>query len=64
MISLFLVLLTIMGTVNVLNYRDIVTQADNTLALLQENGGSFPQKGDGPPPGRPGAYGYISGTSL
>ena len=38
MLSMFLVLLTIMGTVNVLNYRDIVTQADNTLALLQEWG--------------------------
>lgn len=43
MLSLFLVLLLIMGTVNLLNYRDILTTADETLALLSENHGKFPQ---------------------
>lgn len=44
MLSLFFVLLIIMGTVNVLNYQDIVVQADNTLSILKENDGSFPKK--------------------
>lgn len=55
MLSLLLVLLLIMGTVNLLNYRDIVAGADATLALLAENGGRFPQKGEGrPAPELPG----------
>lgn len=45
MLSLFFVLLIIMGTVNVLNYIDIVVDADNTLSILKENDGSFPKKG-------------------
>lgn len=48
MFSLFLVLLLIMGTVNLLNYRDILATADETLSLLSENNGRFPQA-DGKP---------------
>ena len=42
MASLASVLLVILGAANVLNYRDIVATADQTLALLAENGGQFP----------------------
>ena len=41
MASLLTVLLVIMGSINVMNYRHVVQQADETLALLAENGGSF-----------------------
>ena len=34
MLSLFLVLAIIIATVNILNYNEIVTQADSTLACL------------------------------
>ena len=44
MLSLFLVLLIIMGTVNLLNYEKIVSRADQTLSILKENDGNFPQK--------------------
>lgn len=43
MLSLFLVLLLIMGGVNVVNYRDILREADNTLYILAQNGGHFPK---------------------
>lgn len=55
MASLLIVLLLIMGTINIMNHRHVVQQADETLALLAENGGSFtmapPMKpeGDGAP---------------
>lgn len=42
MLSLFLVLTLILGTINVINYHDIVEDADQTLTILQENQGSFP----------------------
>lgn len=41
MASLLIVLLLIMGTINIMNHRHVVQQADETLALLAENGGSF-----------------------
>ncbi len=44
MLSLFTVLLVIMGTVNLLNYRSVLSQADMLLELLAENGGSFPKE--------------------
>lgn len=44
MLSLFLVLLIIMGTVNILNYREILTDADNTLSILKDNDGTFPKR--------------------
>lgn len=43
MFSLLLVLMVIMGTVSVLNYRKIVANADSTLAILRENDGRFPK---------------------
>lgn len=42
MISLLAVLLVIMGTVGCLNYIKIVSDADKTLSILEENGGFFP----------------------
>lgn len=39
---LFLVLAVIMGIVNLLNYREVVANADSILALLAANGGRFP----------------------
>ena len=42
MLSLFVVLAALMGSVNVLNYRSVVSDADQVLSLLAENGGSFP----------------------
>lgn len=41
---LFLVLVVIMGTVNLLNYRHILDTADNTLDILLSNNGRFPHK--------------------
>ncbi len=41
---LFLVLMVIMGAVNLLNYRHVITTADNTLEILISNGGRFPDK--------------------
>lgn len=59
MLSLFLVLFVIMGVVNVMNYRNIVRDADTTLAYLAENRGLFPERSDAaqkppmpPAPGR------------
>ena len=40
---LFLVLTVIMGIVNLLNYRQVVSTADSTLELLTANGGRFPE---------------------
>lgn len=48
MLSLFLVLGLILGAINVINYHNIVEDADRTLQVLQENGGSFPM-GQKPP---------------
>ncbi|MBE6789431.1 MAG: HAMP domain-containing histidine kinase [Ruminococcaceae bacterium] len=42
MLSLFAVLLLIIGAVNVYNYSNIVHSTDNTLSLLEENNGRFP----------------------
>lgn len=42
MLSLFIVLLVIVGGAAILNYRKVVFTADETLAILRENGGSFP----------------------
>ncbi len=42
MLSLVLVLTVILGAASVLNYRDITTDADSVLAILQENDGEFP----------------------
>ena len=42
MALLFLVLAVIMGIVNLLNYRQVVANADSILELLAANGGHFP----------------------
>lgn len=42
MASLFGVLLLIMGAVATLNYWNVLSDADSTLTLLAQNGGSFP----------------------
>ncbi len=43
MFSLMLVLTVIMGTVSALNYWNIVSRADVTLAILRDNNGRFPK---------------------
>lgn len=43
MLSLFIVLFIIIGTVNVLNYTRMVDDANRTLNILKENNGSFPR---------------------
>lgn len=45
MVSLLLVLTVIIGSVNIINYHNIVENADSVLELIAENGGKFP-KGD------------------
>lgn len=42
--SLFLVLFVIGGIVGILNYRKIVEDANQILAIMEENAGKFPQK--------------------
>lgn len=42
MLSLLLVLSVIFGVIGVLNYREIVTDADIVLGILEQNDGSFP----------------------
>ena len=57
MLSLFIVLTCIMGTVAVVNWQNLVENADSTLAILEENGGFFPKAEDflqdGRLPGKP-----------
>jgi signal transduction histidine kinase len=50
MISLVVVLMIIMAGANILNYRKVIKDADEILAVLMENDGKFPQtdnNGDG-----------------
>ena len=49
MLSLLLVLLLIMGAVNIVNYQEILTEADGILTILSDNGGTFPKRGETPP---------------
>ena len=52
-ISVFLVLFILIGAINFLNYRSLVSEADSTLQILSENKGFFPNQmrkiQDGPP---------------
>ena len=41
-ISVFLVLSVLIGSINVLNYRSLIAEADRTLEVLTANNGSFP----------------------
>ena len=43
-IAVFLVLALLIGAINVLNYRSLVSEADETLQILAENGGAFPRQ--------------------
>lgn len=43
MFSLLLVLTIIMGSINLLNYRKIVRDADTVLSILSANNGTFPK---------------------
>lgn len=42
MLSVITVLVIILGTANIINYRKVAADADEVLSLLAENGGSFP----------------------
>ena len=53
MVSLLAVLLVIMSAVNIVYYRQVMQDADNTLALLAENNGFFPKTNREPPPDEP-----------
>ncbi len=43
-VAVFLVLLVLIGSINLLNYRSLVSDADGTLQILAENKGSFPRQ--------------------
>ncbi len=43
MLSIFMVLLLIIGSVNIINYNDIKRSLDMRLTILADNGGVFPQ---------------------
>ncbi len=43
-IAVILVLFFLIGAINVLNYRSLVSEADITLQILAENRGSFPRQ--------------------
>ena len=68
-IAVFLVLFFIIGSINVLNYRSLVTDADITLHILSDNKGSFPRQmfreqdrpPDTQPPPTEGGYGSLFG---
>lgn len=56
MLSLFIVLAVIMGTIAVVSWRGMTDTADFTLSILEENGGTFPKDGfsaDTHQPGKP-----------
>ena len=42
MLAVFLVLLLLIGAINILNYRSMVAEADETLQILSSNNGVFP----------------------
>ena len=46
-LSVFLVLLVIMGAINILNYRRMVDDSDKVLNVLAENNGEFPKRDSG-----------------
>lgn len=48
MLSLLLVLVILIGAINILNYRNLVSEADDTLELLLQNNGEFPMRGGRP----------------
>lgn len=42
MLSVIAVLVIILGTANILNYKKVIADADNLLSVLAENNGTFP----------------------
>lgn len=52
MLSLLIVLAIILGTAGILNYQNLVSDADSVLSLLAENDGHFPEP-DIPAAGQP-----------
>ena len=69
MCAVFVVLAIIMGIINITNYREVIREADNTLSMLVENGGSFPKtnynnfkdgKNEQKQPGKPNDIGGMS----
>ena len=44
LVAVFLVLLVLIGAINILNYRSLVAEADETLQILASNGGAFPRQ--------------------
>ena len=42
--AVFLVLLVLIGAINALSYRSLVSDADETLQILADNNGSFPRQ--------------------
>lgn len=49
MLSMLLVLSVIIGSINIINYRRLVQDADHVLHILSENGGEFPRERSHPP---------------
>lgn len=47
LVSMALVLLLILGTVNVVNYKNVVQEADGMLQMLADNNGTFPDQKPG-----------------
>ena len=43
-VAVFLVLLVLIGSINVLNYQGLIAEADSTLQILVENKGAFPRQ--------------------
>lgn len=56
MLSLLMVLAVVMGALNIFNYYSVTAQADDTLALLAEGGGSFPPSMPDAMPDKPAAH--------
>jgi two-component system sensor histidine kinase CiaH len=42
MISVAAVLVIIIGSINILDYRNVIRDADRLLEMLADNGGTFP----------------------
>lgn len=49
MLSLLLVLCILIGTASAMNYHKLIENADDTLRILRENGGRFPEPPENPP---------------
>ena len=43
-IAVSLVLLVLIGAINILNFRNLAAEADNTLQILTDNNGAFPRQ--------------------